>query len=63
MLPPAAERPKLRATLDQLSVAVEELLLGGLTTATDDTRRAMGDLTVDNLLAHFAGKPLLTPVI
>jgi lactate dehydrogenase-like 2-hydroxyacid dehydrogenase len=31
--------------------------------ATDDTRRAMGDLTVDNLLAHFAGKPLLTPVI
>jgi hydroxypyruvate reductase len=31
--------------------------------ATHDTRRAMGDLTVDNLLAHFAGKPLLTPVI
>jgi hydroxypyruvate reductase len=30
--------------------------------ATHDTRRAMGDLTVDNLLAHFAGKPLLTPV-
>jgi hydroxypyruvate reductase len=31
--------------------------------ATHDTRRAMGDLTVENLLAHFAGKPLLTPVI
>jgi hydroxypyruvate reductase len=31
--------------------------------ATHDTRGAMGDLTVDNLLAHFAGKPLLTPVI
>jgi len=31
--------------------------------ATDDTRRAMGDLTVDNLLAHFAGKPLPTPVL
>ena len=31
--------------------------------ATHDTRRAMGDLTVDNLLAHFAGKPLLTPVL
>ena len=30
--------------------------------ATHDTRRAMGDLTVDNLLAHFAGRPLLTPV-
>ena len=31
--------------------------------ATHDTRRAMGDLTVDNLLAHFAGRPLLTPVV
>jgi len=31
--------------------------------ATHDTRRAMGDLTVDNLLAHFAGRPLLTPVL
>ncbi|HYM72802.1 MAG TPA: 2-hydroxyacid dehydrogenase [Stellaceae bacterium] len=30
--------------------------------ATHDTRRAMGDLMVDNLLAHFAGKPLLSPV-
>jgi hydroxypyruvate reductase len=30
--------------------------------ATHDTRRAMGDLTVDNLVAHFAGRPLLTPV-
>ena len=30
--------------------------------ATHDTRRAMGDLTVDNLLAHFAGRPLLTEV-
>lgn len=30
--------------------------------ATVETRRAMGDLMVDNLIAHFAGKPLLTPV-
>ena len=30
--------------------------------ATDETRTAMGDLVVDNLLAHFAGRPLLTPV-
>jgi lactate dehydrogenase-like 2-hydroxyacid dehydrogenase len=29
---------------------------------TRDTRRAMGNLTVDNLLTHFAGRPLLTPV-
>jgi len=30
--------------------------------ATVETRRAMGDLVVDNLAAHFAGKPPLTPV-
>lgn len=30
--------------------------------ATLETRRAMGELTVNNLIAHFAGKPLLTPV-
>ena len=30
---------------------------------TFETRRAMGDLVRENLLAHFAGKPLLTPVI
>lgn len=32
-------------------------------TQTHDARRAMGDLTVDNLHAHFAGRPLLSPVI
>ena len=30
--------------------------------ATERTRRGMGDLVVDNLAAHFAGKPALTPV-
>lgn len=30
--------------------------------ATTATRRAMGQLVRDNLAAHFAGKPLLTPV-
>lgn len=29
---------------------------------THDTRMAMGRLTVDNVAAHFAGQPLLTPV-
>ena len=29
---------------------------------TVETRRAMGQLVRDNLAAHFAGKPLLTPV-
>lgn len=41
MLPPATDRPKLRATLDQLSTAVEDLLLGGLTTASDATRQTL----------------------
>ncbi len=31
--------------------------------ATHETRKAMGDLTVDNLRAHFAGKPVLTRVV
>ncbi len=30
--------------------------------ATQETRTAMGQLTVDNLVAHFAGRPALTPV-
>jgi lactate dehydrogenase-like 2-hydroxyacid dehydrogenase len=30
--------------------------------ATGETRRAMANLAIDNLRAHFAGKPLLTPV-
>ncbi len=30
--------------------------------ASTSTRRAMGQLVVDNLRAYFAGKPLLTPV-
>lgn len=30
---------------------------------TVETRRAMGQLMRDNLTAHFAGKPLLTPVV
>ena len=29
---------------------------------TEETRRAMGKLVRDNLAAHFAGQPLLTPV-
>src|SRR5690606_17244625 len=28
---------------------------------TSQTRQAMGDLTVDNVDAYFAGKPLVTP--
>lgn len=31
--------------------------------ATYETRKAMGDLMIDNLIAHFAGDPPLTPVV
>jgi hydroxypyruvate reductase len=45
-------------------LALENVVLSPHTgSATHDTRRAMGDLTIANLLAHFAGQPLLTPVI
>jgi lactate dehydrogenase-like 2-hydroxyacid dehydrogenase len=30
--------------------------------ATHETRRLMGQLVVDNLVAHFAGEPLISPV-
>lgn len=38
------------------------VLLPHLGSATRETRGAMGKLVVDNLRAHFAGKPVLTPV-
>jgi lactate dehydrogenase-like 2-hydroxyacid dehydrogenase len=31
--------------------------------ATVETRTAIGRLMIDNLSAHFAGRPLLTPVL
>jgi hydroxypyruvate reductase len=33
-----------------------------MASATRETRQAMADLAIDNLRAHFAGKPLLSPV-
>jgi hypothetical protein len=41
MLPPQAERKKLLTVLEQLSSAVEEQLLAGMTTATDATRQIL----------------------
>jgi hypothetical protein len=41
MLPAATDRPKLRSVLDQLAGAVEELLLSGLTTASEATRQTI----------------------
>ncbi len=53
---------------DEPNVPVELLVMENVVlsphqgSATEKTRRAMGDLVLDNLKAHFAGKPLLTPV-
>jgi len=39
------------------------VLLPHLASATRATRVAMGQLMIDNLKAHFTGRPLLTPVV
>jgi hypothetical protein len=42
MLPPVADRAKLLTIVGQVSSAIEELLLGGLTTSSEATRQALG---------------------
>ena len=54
-----ADEPRVPATLRELDNVVLTPHVGSLTV---ETRHAMGQLVVDNLLAHFTGKPLLTPV-
>ncbi|MGD1879889.1 MAG: 2-hydroxyacid dehydrogenase [Kiloniellaceae bacterium] len=54
-----AEEPKVPEALFTMDQVV---LQPHAASATHETRRAMGDLVVDNLRAHFAGKPALTPV-
>jgi lactate dehydrogenase-like 2-hydroxyacid dehydrogenase len=39
------------------------VLLPHVGSATVETRRAMADLVLENLEAHFAGEPLPTPVV
>jgi hydroxypyruvate reductase len=44
-------------------MAIENVVLTPhIASSTHETRRAMADLVYDNLKAHFAGKPVLTPV-
>jgi hydroxypyruvate reductase len=53
------EEPDVPAAL----LAMENVVLTPhVGSATPEARGGMGQLTVDNLLAHFAGKPPLTPV-
>lgn len=49
--------PEALARLDSV------VLTPHIGSATEATRLAMGRLMLDNLAAHFAGKPLLTPAI
>lgn len=54
-----ADEPRVPAALRALDNAVLTPHVGSLTV---ETRHAMGQLVVDNLIAHFAGAPLPTPV-
>jgi hydroxypyruvate reductase len=40
----------------------QAVVLPHIGSATHETRRAMAQLVIDNLAAHFSGQPLLTPV-
>lgn len=51
--------PEVPPALRALENVVLTPHIGSLTV---ETRHAMGQLAVDNLLAHFAGQPLLTPL-
>lgn len=52
--------PNVPAALFEVENVV---LLPHTGTATNETRGRMGDLMIENLLAHFAGRPLPTPVV
>lgn len=55
-----ADEPRVPPEFFALDNAV---LLPHVASATNETRAAMGNLQVDNLVAHFAGKPVLTRVV
>ena len=54
-----ADEPRVPAEL----IALDNVVLQPhVASATHPTRKAMGQLVIDNLAAHFAGKPLVTPI-
>jgi len=55
-----ADEPRVPPEFFALDNAV---LFPHVGSATMETRTAMGNLQIDNLLAHFAGKPVLTRVV
>ena len=54
------DEPRVPAALMACERAV---LLPHVGSATHETRRAMAQLVIDNLAAHFAGRELITPVV
>ena len=54
-----ADEPRVPEALLSMNNIVLQPHVGS---ATVETRTAMCSLMVDNLRAHFAGKPLITPV-
>jgi len=54
-----ADEPRVPPDFFTLENAV---LFPHVASATVETRKAMGDLQVENLRRHFAGKPVLTPI-
>ena len=54
-----ADEPRVPPGFFTLENAV---LFPHVASATVETRKAMGDLQVENLRRHFAGKPVLTPI-
>jgi lactate dehydrogenase-like 2-hydroxyacid dehydrogenase len=55
-----AKEPEVPAALMAMDNVVLQPHQGS---ACVETRDAMGDLVLDNLSAHFAGRPLPTPVV
>ena len=55
-----ADEPRVPPEFFSLDNAV---LFPHVGSATVETRKAMGDLQIENLRRHFAGKPVLTRVV
>ena len=55
-----ADEPRVPPEFFKLDNAV---LFPHVASATVETRKAMGDLQIENLRRHFGGKPVLTRVV
>ena len=62
-LPRSTSSRASRSSIRAFSKLANVLLQPHHASGTIETRKAMGQLVRDNLTAHFAGQPLLTPVL